>query len=83
MYEKRQTSKNSENERVSMRCYVPYSTNLKHWNEINIENQYIMVQKGQQTCLDCMFCFPKVRHVIILQRIVSFKIRLIHVYMHS
>ena len=47
MYEKRQTSKNSENERVSMRCYVPYSTNLKHWNEINIENQYIMVQKGQ------------------------------------
>ena len=30
-----------------------------------------------------MFCFPKVRHVIILQRIVSFKIRLIHVYMHS
>ena len=83
MYEKRQTSKNSENERVSMRCYVPYSTNLKHWNEINIESQYIMIHKGQWTCLDCMFCFPNAGHVIILERIVSFKIRLIQVHMYA
>ena len=30
-----------------------------------------------------MFCFPKVHHVIILQRIVSVKVRLIHVYMYA
>ena len=32
--------------------------------------------------LVCFNCFPNTGHVIILQRTVSFKLRLVHVHMH-
>ena len=56
--------------------FVSYSAIFNHWSEINIESQYIMVHKGQKTCLDCMFCFPKVGHVISMcNQIVTSEIR--------
>ena len=37
----------------------------------------------QQTSLACMFCFPISDHVMLLEGIVSFRCRLLHVQMYA